>query len=267
MQNCELWRDTDVTLRNDGSAVRVAPFQTSMLIRTRAWHLFRFGRLTRSLVTAQKAFHNKLYFFRALLTHLYLLSFALSEDFLFRADVIYPIQFFLHVIGIPAWALPVPYAVACSGGSVGIRIQQRACSGYYIFLALCGSTLLAVVVIGFAIARGMSNVHVAIGMAKRTGTTDPVGRCRVGQHRSRSIDHAASAPTATYGAGRIGLVLSGNPGFPWATISLRFFLGLMKTFWLTYIRVFLVPRLLCRRPSRRAAGVGGMQRSFCPPNK
>jgi hypothetical protein len=88
-----------------------------MLIRTRAWHLFRFGRLTRSLVTAQKAFHNKLYFFRALLTHLYLLSFALSEDFLFRADVIYPIQFFLHVIGIPAWALPVTYA-ACSGGWV-----------------------------------------------------------------------------------------------------------------------------------------------------
>ena len=203
---------------------------------------FAVGQLTRSLVTAQKAFHNKLYFFRALLTHLYLLSFALSEDFLFRADVIYPIQFFLHVIGIPAWALPVPYAVACSGGSVGIRIQQRACSGYYICLALCGLTLLAVVVIGFAIAHGMSNgVDVAIGMAQRTGTRDPVGRCRAGEHRSRSIDRAASAPTATYGAGRIGLVLSGNPGFPWATISLRFLLGLMKTFWLTYIRVFLVP--------------------------
>ena len=157
------------------------------------------------LVTAQHGFHNKLYFFRAFLSYLYLLSFALSEDFLYRADVIYPIQFFLHVIGIPAWALPVPYAVACSGGSVGIRIQQRACSGYYICLALCGLTLLAVVVIGFAIAHGMSNgVDVAIGMAQRTGTRDPVGRCRAGEHRSRSIDRAASAPTATYGAGRFG---------------------------------------------------------------
>ena len=69
------------------------------------------------LVTAQHGFRNKLYFFRAFLTYLYLLSFALSEDFLFRADIIYPIQFFLHVIGIPAWALPVTYA-ACSGGWV-----------------------------------------------------------------------------------------------------------------------------------------------------
>jgi hypothetical protein len=214
-------------------------------------------------VTAQKAFHNKLYFFRALLTHLYLLSFALSEDFLFRADVIYPIQFFLHVIGIPAWALPVTYA-ACSGGWVA---HPHPTAGLQRVLHFLGTVRLDSSGRRRHRIRNRSryacpNVHVAIGMAKRT-----VGRCRVGQHRSRSIDHAASAPTATYGAGRIGLVLSGNPGFPWATISLRFFLGLMKTFWLTYIRVFLVPRLLCRRPSRRAAGVGGMQRSFCPPNK
>jgi hypothetical protein len=64
------------------------------------------------LVTAQHGFHNKLYFFRAFLTYLYLLSFALSEDFLYRADVIYPVEFFLHVIGVPAWALPAMCAVA-----------------------------------------------------------------------------------------------------------------------------------------------------------
>ena len=64
------------------------------------------------LVTAQHGFRNKLYFFRAFLTYLYLLSFALSEDFLYRADVIYPVEFFLHVIGVPAWALPAMCAVA-----------------------------------------------------------------------------------------------------------------------------------------------------------
>jgi hypothetical protein len=84
------------------------------------------------LVTAQQGFHNKLYFFRTFLTYLYLLSFALSEDLLYRADVIYPIQFFLHVIGVPAWALPAMYAVAlrhrmCGAGAadtIGVHAAE-----------------------------------------------------------------------------------------------------------------------------------------------
>ena len=51
-------------------------------------------------------FNNKLYFFQAFLSYLYLLSFVLHEDFLWDAGTIEPVRIFLQVIGIPAWSLP-----------------------------------------------------------------------------------------------------------------------------------------------------------------
>ena len=51
-------------------------------------------------------FNNKLYFFQAFLSYLYLLSFVLHEDFLWDAGTVEPVRIFLQVIGIPAWSLP-----------------------------------------------------------------------------------------------------------------------------------------------------------------
>jgi hypothetical protein len=53
---------------------------------------------------------NKLRFFQALLSYLYLLSFVLHEDFLWDRATIEPVRIFLQVIGIPAWSLPKMYA-------------------------------------------------------------------------------------------------------------------------------------------------------------
>ena len=51
-------------------------------------------------------FNNKLHFFQAFLSYLYLLSFVLHEDFSWDAGTIEPVRIFLQVIGIPAWSLP-----------------------------------------------------------------------------------------------------------------------------------------------------------------
>ena len=55
-------------------------------------------------------FNNRLYFFQAFLSYLYLLSFVLHEAFLWDSATIEPMRIFLQVIGIPAWTLPETYA-------------------------------------------------------------------------------------------------------------------------------------------------------------
>ena len=57
-------------------------------------------------------FNNRLYFFQAFLSYLYLLSFVLHEAFLWDSSAIGPVRIFLQVIGIPAWSLPEVYAPA-----------------------------------------------------------------------------------------------------------------------------------------------------------
>jgi hypothetical protein len=57
-------------------------------------------------------FNNRLYFFQAFLSYLYLLSFVLHEAFLWDSSTIEPVRIFLQVIGIPAWSLPEVYAPA-----------------------------------------------------------------------------------------------------------------------------------------------------------
>jgi hypothetical protein len=67
---------------------------------------------------------------------------------------------------------------------------------------------------------------------------------RSGQSRCRSI----STSVAHISRADIGLVVTGSSENKWATKAFRFLLGFMKTFWLTYIRVFLV-----RHPRRELA--------------
>jgi hypothetical protein len=65
-----------------------------------------------TLMVQNGIFNNRLYFFQAFLSYLYLLSFVLHEAFLWDSATIEPVRIFLQIIGIPAWTLPDMYAAA-----------------------------------------------------------------------------------------------------------------------------------------------------------
>ena len=65
-----------------------------------------------TLMVQNGIFNNRLYFFQAFLSYLYLLSFVLHEAFLWDSATIEPVRIFLQIIGIPAWTLPEMYATA-----------------------------------------------------------------------------------------------------------------------------------------------------------
>ena len=69
-------------------------------------------RLHDGVMVQNGIFNNRLYFFQAVLSYLYLLSFVLHEAFLWDSATIEPVRIFLQIIGIPAWTLPDMYAAA-----------------------------------------------------------------------------------------------------------------------------------------------------------
>jgi hypothetical protein len=222
-------------------------------------------------------FNNWLYFFQAFLSYLYLLSFVLHEALLWDSSTIEPVRIFLQVIGIPAWSLPEVYVPAprrhlefgwrfgpgsadsriCCAMRCSIHLSwniQRtpgviggavSCSGFLICFALCCLTLITAIAVGAAIMHGMLPTagYCMAGVA---------GNCMVlARRRALRCTFICLRMSTAWGVGGpcpltscefAGLFAANIEQAKWKVPLYRFLYSLLTTFWLLFIRMFLVRR-------------------------